>query len=262
MPDKNESRSGEAVVGLVDQAKEELTQESKGLLLELLDHFFGDFKSFLSIFKTTGYWFIKPLSIDVREHRDPGSRFMGDFRLVKSLFLLLVIFLVLDTSVTGEDATIDQYATQFTYLLFYIVSLTLFVWIGKLWSSVAGVDPESRRLFQSYLLYEFCTLFFIQGVVSGVLKIDVWDTEKEDFIFLGAMIAILIPIAHALYFFFKLGRHYDARRKTLSLVLMLFVVGFYVIIPAVWNDMALKKGLLDSTATDAEPAVASDPAFP
>lgn len=241
--DKNNPLS-ESIGSLSDEIKNELVTESKGLLYDLLNHFFGDFKNFMTIFKTTGYWFIKPLSIDIFKNQDPGSKFMGDLRLVKSLFLLLVIFLALDTGVTGDEATMNEYVMRITYLVLFVVSLVLFLFIGKIWMWLAGGHSENQRVFQGYLLYEFCTLFFIQGVVTGLLKISVWDYQNDDFILSGTIFAIIIPLVHSLYFFFKLGRNYQARRKFLGLAVILFIVGFYLIFPAVWNDLSLKQGLL------------------
>ena len=202
-----------------------------------------DLGSLLKVFKTAVFWLIKPLELDYREQEDRSARFMGDIRLAKSLFLLLVIFLALDT-----DHPITR---QVFFLLSFVASLWLFLAIGDLWRWAAKAAPDNRRLFKSHLIYEFCTLFLLQGTALGVLGLRMFGDVHFDP--LGGTLVLLLPIAHGLYFFFKLGRFHGARRRARAIIVTAPLVAFWVFVPAVFNMAFLQERAKWSPAADSAP---------
>lgn len=225
---------------------DEVKEESTSLIKELFDNVFGDFRKFLSVLTTTGYWFVLPLSINSREHQDPKSRFMNDLQLVKTLFFLIILFLVLDTTLESEDAEIEKWAAQVTYFLFYCLFLGVFVVIGKTWCTLAKPKIDDQREFSAHLLYQCSTLIFIQVLVYVLLEVRVTEKDSGDFITHGVFLALGLPYAHTLYFFFKLNQRYSPERKIIGTIFIVIVMTTFLLSAGAINELFLSDGFAET----------------
>lgn len=236
---------------LSQEVFDEVKAESKGVLKGLVDDIFGDFRKFLSILTTTGYWFFLPLAINSKEHQDPKSRFMNDLQLAKSLFFLMIIFLVLDKTLESDEAEIEQWATQFAFLLFYCVFLVLFMAIGHGWRVLANPSVDDQREFSAHLLYQACTLNFIQAMLYGYFDLRVTvaggGQDETEFIPLGFFLVVGIPYIHTLYFFYRLNRRYKAENKILGSLYIAVVMAFLLLMVSASNELFLSDGFAETS---------------
>jgi hypothetical protein len=221
--------------------------ESKSALWELGNSLVVDARAFWNIFKTVSVWFLKPLSINPLNQLVKNAKHLCDYQLVKALFLLLILWLVIEPvadpyGIIAEEATgTDVWVHQFVYFLIYTFSLGVFLAIGWLWQFFFRPSVPDQRIFTGFLFYEFATVFFIQGVSVAVLHLRL--TEGDDLSW-GMLFTFLIPFLHIAWFFAKMGAYYNLSpiRRRYSLLFAVVIAFLYVIIPAAANEVTLGTG--------------------
>ncbi|MDT0593331.1 hypothetical protein [Glaciecola petra] len=236
---------------------DEIKTESTGLVKGLVDEVFGDFLKFLSILTTTAYWFYRPLSINSKDHQDPSSRFMNDLQLAKSLFFLLIIFLVIGG--TAESDSTDVWIHQAMFLVVFSFFLIVFIVMGKIWCVFARPTIDDNRQFSANLLYQGCTLIFIQGILFGFFDLTILETvdnpttlenasnttglnyDNQEFNTLALITVFLIPYFHTLYFFHKLSQAYSVKQKKLGMIYVIVVIAVFLFFVSIVNEVFLSE---------------------
>lgn len=219
----------------------ELKAESTGLIKGLLNDIFGDFIKFLSILTTTAYWFYRPLGINSKEQQDPSSKFMNDIQLAKSLFFLLIIFLVIEGTSESKESYI--WIDQGMFLVCYIFFLVTFIVAGKLWCLFARPSINNQRQFSACLMYQGCTLMFIQGILFGFFDLTVLENNNKDFNSLAFVTVFLIPYFHTLYFFTRLNQTYLVKHKAFGMIYAIVVVAIFLFFVSIVNEEFLSEGI-------------------
>ncbi len=238
----------EEVLNEINEAKEELIDGIKETLTDFANTLLGDFQAFLTLFKFTGMWFIKPLSFDVREMKKKASqsaidaqKYFTDVKLMKTLFIFSLLFLAVETSyeVGTEGAEDDTWVSKTVFFLFYGAFIAVYLGFGWLLKKVTNMQVADSRKYIGYLVYEYAAVYFLQFVTVAIFGLDMENDTA------GIILALLIPFAHMAYFFFKLLKKYNVESKKLWLgmaLVIIFISGF-LLFSAVMSHVAVIDGI-------------------
>lgn len=203
----------------------------------LANAFVGDFKLFWAIVRTVAVWFVKPLSLDVvqlleeRKANPSGDgryRYFTDFALIRSIFGLSLLFLVVE-EVALEDQKMEEYISQFVFLLFYVALMFAFILGGWIWFKIMRVKGRNVRRFIGFLLYQFATIYMLSFITLVVVKVP----EESDWHW---ALSWIFPWAHTMYFIWRLCGYYEltGAKRFMALSSAFLGIGFFTLVaPAV-----------------------------
>lgn len=102
---------------------------------------------------------------------------------------------------------------------------------------------DDQREFSAHLMYECCTLIFIQGMVYGLLKIRVTDEGTGDFLPLGVALVLGVPYLHTLYFYWRLSQRYAPERKVAGALFIMAAMAGFLFVAGALNELMLADGI-------------------
>ena len=240
----------EEVLNEINEAKEELVDGIKETVTDFANTLLGDFQAFITLFKFTGMWFIKPLSYDVREMKKKASqsaidaqKYFTDVKLMKALFIFSLLFLAVETSyeVGTEGAEDDAWVSKTVFFIFYGAFIAIYLGFGWLLKKVTAMKVPDSRKFIGFLVYEYAAVYFLQFIAVAILGLNM---ESEDNI--AAMVMMLfIPFVHMMYFFFRLLKRYEVQGKKLWLGLLAVAVftSIFLLFTAAISHVAVNEGI-------------------
>ena len=238
----------EEIFSEINEAKQELIDGFKETMQDMVNTLFGDFQAFLSLFKFTGMWFIKPLAYDVREMKlkagksaVDAQKYFTDVKLMKAMFVFSLLFLAVETTYEAgtEGAEEDAWISQFVFLLFYLSFVVVYIGFGWLWKKAISMEVKASRKFIGYLVYEYATVYFLQFITVAILGLDI---ENDT---MGMILALFIPFIHMTYFFNLLMKRYEVKgaKKWIGLVLAMVFSSFLLLITAAKSHIVVVEGI-------------------
>lgn len=229
------------------EAKDNFIKEIKEAAIGLANSVLGDASLFWSIIKTIFKWLINPTALNVRDIEKENlkrageglkARYYTDFNLMKSIFMLSLTFLVVEEVAT--HASQDHWISQFTFFLFFVALLFIFLAVMWLWKMMIGIKTNDARIFIGFLIYQYATIYIISFIVYGPLAMN-----SEEAYGTALMIVYLIPLVQSCYFIIKIMNYYQLGRlrKVIGFCLGLAFLAFFLFLPAIINQIFLVDGL-------------------
>lgn len=230
------------------EAKDNFIKEIKEAAIGLANSVLGDASLFWSIIKTIFKWLIDPTALNVRDIEKENlkrageglkARYYTDFNLMKSIFMLSLTFLVVEEVAT--HASQDHWISQFTFFLFFVALLFIFLAVMWLWKMMIGIKTNDARIFIGFLIYQYATIYIISFIVYGPLGIE--TSEDESGIYL--LYVYFLPLLQSCYFMIKLMKYYGLTRlrKIVGFVLGVAFLVFFLVLPVVINEIFLVNGI-------------------
>ena len=248
LPNEIKDAVKEEVLEEFNEVKEELVEGVKETFQDLVNSIFGDFQAFITLFKFSGMWFIKPLSYNVREMKQKASKsaidaqkYFTDVKLMKAMFIFSLLFLAAETTYEAgtEGAEEDALISQAVFLLFYLAFIIVYLGFGWVWQKSIGLKLNDSRKFIGYLVYEYAAVYFLQFITVAILGLDI---ENDT---LGMSLALFVPFAHMMYFFFRLMRHYEVKgmKVLIGLTLAAVFASGFLLITAAMSHVVVVDGI-------------------
>jgi len=237
------------VLGEVQEAKDELISGLKETFQDFVDTVFGDFQAFLTLFKFTGMWFIKPMSYNVLEMRnrakgsaENAQKFFTDVKLMKAMFIFSLLFIAVESTyeVDGEAIASDEEITsQIAFLVVYLFLIVVYLVFAWVWKWAISLKVDNSRIFIGYLVYEYATVYFIQFITVAILRLNFEEST------LGAILTLGVPFAHMMYFFYRLIKKYEVvgAKKWVGLAAASIFVAFFILVTGVSNQVVVFEGI-------------------
>lgn len=143
---------------------------------------------------------------------------------------------------TSESEESYNWIDQGMFLVCYIVYLITFIVIGKIWAFVARPCIDNSRQFSANLMYQGCTIIFIQGILFGFFDLTILENNNEDFNGLAFVTVFLIPYLHTIFFFVKLNQKYAVKQKALGIIYIMVMLAVFLFFVSIINEVFLSEG--------------------
>lgn len=224
------------------EAKESFIEEVKNTILGLGNSVFGDLGLFLSIIRTIGIWFIRPTSLNVREIERQNIvrllegkkiHYFTDINLMKSIFMLSLTFLVVEEAVA--HASQDHWIDQVVFFMFFVGLLFLFIGLMWLWKVFLNFNTGDSRVFISFIIYQYATIYIVSFLVYGPFGIEITDDRR---------LAIYgFQVLHSVFFLGHLIKYYQLQkwRKVVGWILGFAFMAFLVFFPQIITEVFLTE---------------------